>query len=118
MLYVLIYISLKPSDRRGTPTNTGSSSHARWCCGTMSGLDSRFCTLGYPGRRGPFMEPERNCDVVMKGGITSGIVYPEAIHELSRRYRFRSVGGTSAGALKASIRRMRVGLPRAATKLW
>lgn len=48
------------------------------------------------------MEPERNCDVVMKGGITSGIVYPEAIHELSRRYRFRSVGGTSAGAIAAA----------------
>jgi predicted acylesterase/phospholipase RssA len=48
------------------------------------------------------MGPERNCDVVMKGGITSGIVYPEAIHELSRQYRFRSIGGTSAGAIAAA----------------
>ncbi len=46
--------------------------------------------------------PERNCDVVMKGGITSGIVYPKAIHELSQRYRFRSIGGTSAGAIAAA----------------
>src|SRR5918996_1612841 len=48
------------------------------------------------------MGPERSCDVVMKGGITSGIVYPEAIHELSRDYRFRSIGGTSAGAIAAA----------------
>lgn len=48
------------------------------------------------------MGPVRNCDVVMKGGITSGIVYPEAIHELSQQFRFRSIGGTSAGAIAAA----------------
>ena len=41
------------------------------------------------------------CDLVMKGGITSGVVYPLAIHELSRSYRFQNIGGTSAGAIAA-----------------
>lgn len=38
----------------------------------------------------------------MKGGITSGVVYPAAIVELSKTYRFRSIGGTSAGAIAAA----------------
>ena len=42
------------------------------------------------------------CDLVMKGGVTSGIVYPPAIQELSRKYRFRKIGGTSAGAIAAA----------------
>lgn len=37
----------------------------------------------------------------MKGGITSGVVYPRAIVALSRKYRFQNVGGTSAGAIAA-----------------
>lgn len=41
------------------------------------------------------------CDLVMKGGITSGVVYPKLIHELSQRYQFKSIGGTSAGAIAA-----------------
>lgn len=45
----------------------------------------------------------RNCDVVMKGGITSGAVYPRAIRELSRHYNFKNIGGTSAGALAAAV---------------
>lgn len=50
-----------------------------------------------------FASPADECDIVMKGGVTSGIVYPYAILELARRYRFRSVGGTSAGAIAASL---------------
>ena len=42
------------------------------------------------------------CDIVMKGGITSGVVYPHAVCELAQRYRFKSVGGTSAGAIAAA----------------
>lgn len=42
------------------------------------------------------------CDLVMKGGITSGIVYPPAIQEVARKYRFRQIGGTSAGAIAAA----------------
>ena len=44
-----------------------------------------------------------DCDLVMKGGITSGIVYPLAACELARQYRFRSIGGSSAGAIGAVL---------------
>jgi hypothetical protein len=47
-------------------------------------------------------EAHRVCDVVMKGGITSGVVYPLAVCELARDYRFKCVGGTSAGAIAAA----------------
>ena len=43
------------------------------------------------------------CDIIMKGGVTSGIVYPFAILEIATRYRFRSLGGTSAGAIAAAF---------------
>jgi ABC-type uncharacterized transport system, permease component len=42
------------------------------------------------------------CDLVMKGGITSGIVYPPAIVQLKDSYTFHSIGGTSAGAIAAA----------------
>ncbi len=45
---------------------------------------------------------DRYCDIVLKGGITSGIVYPLALSKLSEKYRFRSIGGTSAGAVAAA----------------
>ncbi|HEY0625350.1 MAG TPA: hypothetical protein VGD10_01315 [Allosphingosinicella sp.] len=45
--------------------------------------------------------PEKYCDVVMKGGITSGLVYPEAVLKLSDHYGFKQIGGTSAGAIAA-----------------
>ena len=32
-----------------------------------------------------FASPADECDIVMKGGVTSGIVYPYAILELARR---------------------------------
>ncbi|MCU0226250.1 MAG: patatin-like phospholipase family protein, partial [Bryobacterales bacterium] len=46
--------------------------------------------------------PRRFCDLVMKGGITSGIVYPKAVCELAKSYTFRNIGGTSAGAIAAA----------------
>lgn len=49
-----------------------------------------------------YRAPARDCDIVMKGGITSGVVYPHAACELARTYRFRNVGGTSAGAIAAA----------------
>ncbi len=49
----------------------------------------------------PISAPQPECDLVMRGGITSGVVYPPAIAQLSRRYRFRSIGGASAGAIAA-----------------
>ena len=45
---------------------------------------------------------DKACDIVMEGGAASGIVYPRAIYELSQRYRFQRVGGTSAGAVAAA----------------
>jgi len=46
--------------------------------------------------------PSRKCDIVMKGGITSGVVYPLAVCELARTYRLQNIGGTSAGAIAAA----------------
>jgi len=46
---------------------------------------------------------DRYCDLVMKGGITSGIVYPNAVLSLARQYRFKNIGGTSAGAIAAAV---------------
>lgn len=42
------------------------------------------------------------CDLVMKGGITSGVVYPKLAAKLSTFYQFKNVGGTSAGAIAAA----------------
>src|SRR5262249_33783300 len=47
-------------------------------------------------------EAAAECDIILKGGITSGIVYPSAIATLATHYRLRSIGGTSAGAIAAS----------------
>jgi predicted acylesterase/phospholipase RssA len=48
------------------------------------------------------MERLSPCDIVMKGGITSGVVYPLAAVELSKKFRFVNIGGTSAGAIAAA----------------
>jgi predicted acylesterase/phospholipase RssA len=37
----------------------------------------------------------------MKGGITSGVVYPGAITKISKQFRFKNLGGASAGAIAA-----------------
>src|SRR5579859_1136474 len=43
------------------------------------------------------------CDIVMKGGITSGIVYPPAVSQLvAGNYQFQNIGGTSVGAMAAA----------------
>src|SRR5690348_7321656 len=43
------------------------------------------------------------CDLVMKGGITSGLVYPKAVARIACTYRLRSIGGTSVGAIAAAL---------------
>jgi predicted acylesterase/phospholipase RssA len=45
----------------------------------------------------------RYCDLTMRGGATSGVVYPWAVVELAEHYRFRSLGGASAGAIGAAF---------------
>lgn len=47
-------------------------------------------------------KPRKECDLVMEGGITSGVVYPAAVAKLHEEYDFRSIGGTSAGAIAAA----------------
>ena len=42
------------------------------------------------------------CDLIMKGGITSGVVYPAAVLELKEHFQFCSIGGASAGAIAAA----------------
>lgn len=49
------------------------------------------------------VRPLKKCDLVMKGGVTSGVVYPRAITRLSREFQFSSIGGTSAGAIAAAV---------------
>src|SRR6185312_12389289 len=56
-----------------------------------------------PNSGSDFSNAHLNCDVIMKGGVTSGIVYPTAICELAKTYRFKNIGGTSAGAIAAAI---------------
>lgn len=46
---------------------------------------------------------DRFCDLILTGGIASGVVYPWAIVELARHYRFRSIGGNSVGAMAAAL---------------
>ncbi|QSQ21553.1 patatin-like phospholipase family protein [Pyxidicoccus parkwayensis] len=47
-------------------------------------------------------KPDQACDLIMKGGVTSGVVYPPAILGLAGKYRFHSIGGASAGAIAAA----------------
>ena len=69
----------------------------------MPAAASNTATASAPS---PAPKPSRNtlppCDLVMKGGITSGIVYPPALQALSDKYRFEQIGGTSAGAIAAA----------------
>src|SRR6266849_3116435 len=50
-----------------------------------------------------YLSASKKCDIVMKGGVTSGIVYPRAVCRLATEYRFQSIGGTSAGAIAAAL---------------
>lgn len=47
------------------------------------------------------LPPVEQCDLVMKGGITSGVIYPKLIARLASKYRLKNIGGTSAGAIAA-----------------
>ena len=43
------------------------------------------------------------CDLVLKGGATSAVIYLGSIEELARSHRFRSIGGTSSGAIAGAL---------------
>jgi hypothetical protein len=47
----------------------------------------------------PYLQPRKCCDIVMKGGITSGVVYPLAVCELAQTYQFKHIGGCRGRAL-------------------
>ncbi|MFD9705416.1 patatin [Lentzea sp. NPDC059081] len=49
------------------------------------------------------MEYDRYCDLTMRGGTTSGVVYPLAVASLARHYEFKQIGGASAGAIAAGF---------------
>lgn len=51
-----------------------------------------------------YSAPRRNCDIVMKGGITSGVVYPFAVCELAQTYRFKSHPAPRPGARSGATR--------------
>src|SRR5882724_6406365 len=65
-------------------------------------LNRTRCGMANEYVDGDFANPAAVCDVIMKGGITSGVVYPRALTELARQFRFSQVGGTSAGAIAAA----------------
>lgn len=65
------------------------------CKATIAALT----TFGYPAAA----ELPYEADMVMKGGITSGVVYPLAACELAKQYRFRNLGGSSAGGIAAAF---------------
>jgi len=43
------------------------------------------------------------CDLVLNGGVASGVVYPWALLELARHWRFKNIGGNSVGAVAAAL---------------
>ena len=59
----------------------------------------RAQAFAYPRRA----ELRAEADMVMKGGITSGIVYPLAVCEIAKKYQLRNVGGSSAGGIAAAF---------------
>lgn len=69
---------------------------------TAADIDRRDAAAPGADASAPAAPFARECDLVMKGGITSGVVYPLAIAEIARAFRLRSIGGTSAGAIAAA----------------
>lgn len=71
--------------------------------------DAPYAAVFGPADAGvPLDGPRRDycrlsADVTMRGGTTSGVVYPLAVCEIARRHRLRSVGGASAGAIAAAL---------------
>ena len=56
-----------------------------------------------PARLREVPPADQFCDVVLNGGVASGVVYPWALLELARHYRFKSIGGNSVGAMAAAL---------------
>ncbi len=66
--------------------------------------DSTKQTVELPSYTQSQFDGEKSpCDLIMKGGITSGVVYPYAITELAKDHHLKNIGGTSAEAIAAGI---------------
>ncbi len=81
-----------PAAEGPVPRATGTAVRAR----------PRPSTRPEPEPADRYDRPAFDCDLVMKGGVTSGVIYPLAICRLAERYRLRSIGGASAGAIAAA----------------
>lgn len=60
-------------------------------------------SAGTPDRLTETPPDSQFCDLVLNGGVASGVVYPWAILELARHYRFKNIGGNSVGAMAAAL---------------
>ena len=60
------------------------------------GIIKHLSRFAYPGT------PSLECDLVLGGGVMSGVAYPFAACELAKCYRFRRLSGTSVGATAAA----------------
>ena len=70
----------------------------------MGAVDSRVgADVAADGVLSPRRAELLDCDLVMKGGVTSGFVYPKAVVRVAREYQVRNVGGTSVGAIAAAL---------------
>lgn len=80
----------------------------------MSDMSETPTPSGVPNERPPmagydlsqtasYASADLACDLIMKGGITSGVIYPLAACRLATRYRFKKLGGASAGAIAAAF---------------
>ena len=91
----------------GVPTRCGRDRPAAQRCGSPPERTTGRLRGRHDQRRREYsaMHPRElpPCDLVMKGGVTSGVVYPGAVLELSSTFRFANVGGTSAGAIAAAM---------------
>jgi len=87
---------------RGAEGNRATHSHH------PTGSANSAGTAKAQASAGPTPEPidapnDCFCDIVMEGGITSGIIYASAVVELARNYRFANIGGSSIGAFAAAL---------------
>lgn len=83
------------------PSRTGLQRIAR-TQGTAAGAarERRGAEAGLASDTAP---RDRFCDLVLEGGITSGIVYAPAVARLAADYRFASIAGSSIGAFAAAL---------------
>ena len=52
----------------------------------------------------PYISAAKKCDIVMKGGVTSGIVYPHPVTRLAKEYRFSRLEEPRPGRLRRPSR--------------